>query len=287
LAGTITNNGSFQIHDKNNFGTYLNIVGAVTLTGTGTLAMGNDAGNYIMGYAQGAGASLINQSTIQGAGSFGFTGGIGTGNILTNQGTIFANQKTRLFINVNSGTFSNAGTLKVKAGSVLYIGGPGFTNFSGSTLTGGNYMVSGTLQFDGANVVNNAASITLTGTTSQIVNQSGADGLSNLASNVKGAALSLLSGKMLATSGSFSNAGNLTVGMNSTLHIRTTSSGLYKQTSTGMTKVDGTLTAPTGVSIQAGSLLGKGVINATVVSSGSVTAGDSATSPGRQFNRPH
>ena len=279
LAGTITNNGSIQINDKNNFGTYMDVTGAVTLKGTGTLTMSNDSANYIMGYAQGAG-SLTNQSTIQGAGNFGFTGGIGAGNSVINQGTIFANQKTSLFINVNSGTFTNTGTLKVKAGSVMYIGGPGFTNFSGTTLTGGKYLVTGTLQFDNANIVTNSASITLTGLNSRIINQSAVNGLANVASNTKTGALTLTSSKTLATPGNFSNAGKVTVGVGTTLQIGTAPNGTYTQTAGGTTTVDGTLVAPTGVNIQAGSLLGKGTINASVISSGSVTAGDSATLPG-------
>jgi hypothetical protein len=278
LAGTITNNGSLQINDVSNFGTYLDIVGAVTLKSTGTLTMGNDAGNYIMGYAQAGGASLTNQSTIQGAGQFGFTGGIGTGNILTNQGTIYANQPTSLTINVNSGTFSNSGTLKVKSGSVMYIAGPGFTNFAGTILTGGKYWVSGTLQFDNANIVTNAANITLTGSTAKIVNQSNVNALANFATNAKAGSLSLMSGNTLTTPGNLSNSGKVTVGAGSTLQSGT--SGAYTQTS-GTTTVDGTLVAPHGVTITAGSLFGKSQINATVVSSGSVTAGDSTKKPGK------
>jgi hypothetical protein len=48
--------------------------------------------------------------------------------------------------------------------------GAGFTNFSGVALTGGKYIVSGTLGFDGANIVTNAASITLAGAASEIIN---------------------------------------------------------------------------------------------------------------------
>jgi hypothetical protein len=281
LAGTITNNGSLQVNSTGS-GSYLDITGDVTLTGIGALTMSNNPTNSIMGYAQaGPGASLINQSTIQGAGNFGFTGGLGTGNSLTNQGTIFADQKTSLVINVNSGTFTNPGTLKVKAGSVMYIGGPGFTNFSSTTLTGGTYLVSGTFQFDGANIVTNAASITLTGANAQIINQSAANGLANLAANAKASSLSLMSGKTLATLGGFSNAGKVTVAVGSTLQVGTLSNGTYTQMAGGTTTVDGTLTAPTGVSIQGGSLVGKGTISASVVSSGSVTAGDSAAKPGK------
>jgi hypothetical protein len=284
LRGTITNNGPMSFNSPPGTNVVLDVDGAVTLNGSGTLTSTN-SNNEIMGYAQTGGASLLNQSTIQGTGQFGGAGGIGVGNSLVNgtKGTIFANQKTSLFINVNSGTFSNTGTLKVKAGSVLYIGGAGFSNFNPTTmtLTGGNYIVSGTLQFDNANIVTNASSITLAGVGSGILNQSGVNGLSNLATNAKGSSLSLMSGKTLPTPGSFSNAGKVTVGVNSTLKIGTLANGTYTQPAGGVTTVDGTLTAPTGVDIHAGSLLGTGTVNASVVSSGSVTAGDSVTKAGK------
>ena len=41
--------------------------------------------------------------------------------------------------------------------------------------------------------------------------------------------------------------------------------------------MDGTLTAPSGTTIRAGNVFGKGTIASTVVSSGSFTAGDSPT----------
>jgi hypothetical protein len=285
LHGTITNNGQMLfVNSTPGSSMILDVVGAVTLNGSGTLTSTN-SNNQIMGYAQAGGASLLNQSTIQGTGQFGGAGGIGVGNSLINgtKGTIFANQKTSLFIDVNSGTFSNAGTLKVKAGSVMSIGGAGFSNFNpiAMTLTGGKYIVGGTLQFDNANIVTNASSITLAGVGSGIINQSGVNGLANLATNAKGSLLSLMSGKTLPTPGSFSNAGNVTVGANSTLNIGTPANGALTQAAGAVTMVDGTLTAPTGVDIQAGSLLGKGTINATVVSSGAVTAGDSGTKPGK------
>src|SRR3984893_17457722 len=194
LNGTITNNGSFQVNAAG-FNTDLDVTGAVTLKGTGTLTMSNDANNHIMGYGQVApGASLLNQSTIQGAGTIGWNGGIGTGNSVTNQGTIFADAATALAIGVANGSFTNTGTLKVKKGSAMYITGGGFCNFSGSTLTGGKYMVSGTLGFDGANIVSSAASITLTGAASQIINDlNSANALAGFATNTTTGSFSLLS----------------------------------------------------------------------------------------------
>ena len=288
--GTITNNGSFQVI-ANGSNTDLDVTGAVTLKGSGKLTLSNDANNHIMGYGQSApGASLLNQSTIQGGGTFGWNGGIGTGNSVTNQGTIAANAATPLAIGVSSGTFTNSttppGTLTVKKGSAMYVTGGGFTNFSGSTLTGGKYMVSGTLGFDGANIATNAANITLSGSTSRIINDlNSANALANFATNTSTGSFSLLSGSLLTTTvtgGNFSNAGKVTVGAGSGFQISAPQplTPTYTQTA-GTTTVDGVLTASGGVTIQAGKVFGKGTIASTVVSSGSVTAGDSTTKAGK------
>jgi hypothetical protein len=280
LQGTITNTGSFQINAKG-ANTDLDIVGAVTLAGKGVLKMSNDENNYIFGYGQASpGATLTNQSTIEGAGNIGWESALGPGNSLINQGTISANQSKPLSIGVSSGSFTNTGTLHVNKGSVMYVTGQGFGNFSGSTLTGGKYTISGTLGFDNANIVTNAASITLTGTASAIINDlNSANALANLATNTKSGSLSLMSGRMLTTPGDFSNAGKLTVGAGSGFQSGVSPNGSYTQTA-GTTTVDGVLSAPTGMNLQAGSLLGKGTIAAAVQSSGKVTPGDATAKPG-------
>ena len=61
-----------------------------------------------------------------------------------------------------TGNFTNNGTLTVGAGSTFDVTG-NLTNFAGTTLTGGVYNLTGALEFTGANIVTNAASITLTG----------------------------------------------------------------------------------------------------------------------------
>jgi hypothetical protein len=287
LHGTITNDGAMKFNSPPGTSVILDVVGAVTLNGSGTLTSTN-SNNQIMGYAQSADASLLNQSTIQGTGQFGGAGGIGTGNSLMNgaKGTIFANQSNPFVINVGSGSFTNTGTLHVKTGSAMYIMGGGFSNFSGSTLTGGKYMVSGTLGFDGANIVTNAASITLTGTTAQIINDlNSANALANLATNTTTGSFSLLSGNLInttVTSGNFSNAGKVTVGVGSGFQVSAPSPLVptYTQTA-GTTTVDGVLTAAGGVTIQAGRVFGRGMIADPVVSSGSVTAGDSLSKAGK------
>src|SRR5260370_9344490 len=168
LHGTITNNSSMKFTAPSGTSVILDVNGAVTLKGIGTLTSTN-SNNQIMGYAQSTGASLLNQSTIQ------RTVGMSAqnGNTITNQATIYANETNPLTIGmVNGDTFTNIGmgTLKVKNGSTMNITGGGFNNFSGSTLTGGKYMISGTLGFDDANIATNPAGTTLTGSTSQIIN---------------------------------------------------------------------------------------------------------------------
>ncbi len=68
------------------------------------------------------------------------------------------------FTNNGALTINRRSTFAVKSGSSL-------TNFNGSTktLTGGTFTVGGTLEWSGANVVNNAANLTLTGGSGQLL----------------------------------------------------------------------------------------------------------------------
>src|SRR5208282_5049593 len=154
LEGTITNNGSMQIDATAASGTILDIVGAVTLNGSGTLTMSNNANNALMGYAQAGGASLTNQITIQGAGSISPPGG----DSFINQATVDADQTTPLIITA-SGTFTNTGTVEATNGGTLTFNGGTVTNTggtihadpgstveleSGVTISGGTLSTSGT-----------------------------------------------------------------------------------------------------------------------------------------------
>ncbi|HEV2270862.1 MAG TPA: hypothetical protein VGR92_15520 [Steroidobacteraceae bacterium] len=108
------------------------------------------------------------------------------------------------------GNFDNLGSLTVGSGSTLVVHG-NLLNFSGTTLTGGTYNVSGTLQFNGANVVTNAANITLTGAASKIINQASANGLAMLATNASTGSLTIGGGRVFTTASAFTNSGSLTV----------------------------------------------------------------------------
>jgi len=156
-----------------------------------------------------------------------------------------------------TGNFTNNGTLTVGSGSTFAVpAGFSLTNFSGTTLTGGTYAITGTLQFPGANIVTNAANITLSGASSQIIDQNGANGLANFATNASTGKFTINSGRNFTTAGGFTNNGTLTIGNASTFN---SAAGTY--TNAGTTSVQsggtfigaGTLTS-TGTFTNAGTL---------------------------------
>jgi hypothetical protein len=151
------------------------------------------------------------------------------------------------------------------------------TNFSGTTLTGGTYNVTGTLQFNNANIVTNAANITLTGTSSRIIDQLSNNALANLATN--NGSFTLAGSRSFTTAGNFSNAGAFTINTGSMFTLG--GPGMFSQ-SAGTTIDDGSLSAPSAVNLQGGSLFGKGLITGAITSSsaGIISPGDSVTATG-------
>ena len=170
INGTITNKGTIN---ENSIGdnTFITLAGNTTLTGTGKLVLSAKSQNYINGSF-----TLTNQGTIEGEGH------IGNGDLtLVNTGSILANETgahapSTLLIDTGAGGFSNSsgtknGILNVSAKNTLIIEGGPFNNYSGSTLTGGTYIVAGTLEFAaGTGLVTNDAAITLSSATAEIFN---------------------------------------------------------------------------------------------------------------------
>jgi hypothetical protein len=262
LQGTLNNTGTIAL-DK---GYVVFLTKPTILTGSGKLIMSANTSFLTNSPTN----TLTNESTIEGAGFIGGSDPMG----IANSGNIVANQKTPLVISPD-GTlgFTNTGKLIVNKGSTLDIAGL-FNNFSGTTLMGGTYLVTGTLEFQNS-IVTNAGGITLTGATAQILNSlTNTSALANLAANSTLGSLSLQGGQVLATATNFSNAGKTTVGAGSGFSV----GGSYTQTG-GMTTVDGVLMAPSGLMLQKGSLVGKGTLAAAVTSGASVTAGDSSSKP--------
>ncbi|HVT73386.1 MAG TPA: autotransporter-associated beta strand repeat-containing protein [Lacunisphaera sp.] len=96
---------------------------------------------------------------------------------------------TTTFATTAGSTFTNTGLLSagsvgdnaVTTGTVAITGGY-FTNFANQALTGGRYEVAGVLQFDNADIVTNAADLTLRAS-GQVQDQSGQNALAHLATN--------------------------------------------------------------------------------------------------------
>ena len=265
LKGTINNNGTIALSKT---GGCAALNAPTTLTGSGKVTM--TSSNCFFGYA--TTDTLNNQSTIEGAGSIGDSNPMG----ITNNGIIFANSTKPLTITPDATLgFTNNGKLMVNRGSLLNILGL-FNNVSGTTLSGGTYVVTGTLELQGA-IATNDANITLTGPTAQFLNSfTNTNALAGLAANSASGSLLVQSGQVLTTATNLGNAGKVIVGTSSGLSVGRS----YTQTA-GTTTVDGTLTALMGLILENGSLLGKGTLTGAVTADASVTAGDSTTKPGK------
>ena len=253
IDGALINDGNVDAGGGSTLG-----VGPSSInSGTIMLSGGN---NHVGGVitAATAGAVLTNEKIIEGGGNIG-NGAMGLVNGST--GTIMANLSTPLIIEVNAAGFQNNGTIRVNPKDMLSITGTpnSFLNFDSAdgTLTGGTYLVLGTLEFDNANIVTNAANITLSGSTAIIEDQNGNNALANFAANTTTGIFTVESGQGLTTSVAFSNAGKFTIGTGSTFSVNGTNR--YAQTA-GTTTVSGTLDSG-AVNVSGGSVLDNGTIN--------------------------
>ena len=152
----------------------------------------------------------------------------------SNEGTITVNAGLTISQSGTSPSFTNTGTISIAASQALAVSGGTFGNFQNGTLTGGTYQISGTLQFPNAAITTDAANITLSGTSSQIIDQSGNNALANLADISAGGAFSLQNGRNFTAALGLSNDGSITVGTGSTLTANVYQVG-------GQTNVLGTL----------------------------------------------
>ena len=212
LIGTINNTGTISLNSTGDQTILLIGASSVTLSGKGKVTLSNNLNNIITGTS--ASDVLTNASTIEGAGN------IGNGNMgLVNTGTILADTTTLLEIDVSSAGFDNQGIVQVNTSDTLYITGASnsFLNFNSGndTLTGGTYVVKGTLKFDGADITTDAANITLSGKKAKITDQSGNNALTTLNTIASTGTFNITSGVTFTTTGSFTNNGSLVVGTTS------------------------------------------------------------------------
>ncbi|MGO4882494.1 MAG: beta strand repeat-containing protein [Bryobacteraceae bacterium] len=191
LSGTTLTGGTYTVGGTMQFGAS----GASIVTDAANISL-TGAGAQMLNF--GGSSLLTNLATISNGGSF--TLGTGWGTFTT------------------TGNFTNDGALSVGAKDKFIVDlSDSLTNFSGTTLTGGTYKITGTLEFKGANIVTNDASITLTGAGSKIDGKGGANGLANFA--VNNGSFILGKGRSFTTAGNFTNNGLLTVGAGDTFDV--------------------------------------------------------------------
>ncbi len=233
---TFTNTGTVEVRT----GT-LSLLGQLTNFGDTTLTGGTYVVSDTLKFAgadirtnaavvvlDGPASAVVNQAD-----------GNGLANLASNAaGGSFTIQNGRNFTTAAGLAFSNAGTLTVGAGSTFTIAGT-FSNFADGTLTGGTYVVGGTLKFAGADIQTNAAALVLDGAASQVVDQAGANGLANFTTNRAAGSFTLQNGRNLTTPGGFTNDGRLTIGAGSTLTVSGNLTNVAGTTFTGGTYVVG------------------------------------------------
>jgi hypothetical protein len=180
----------------------------------------------------------------------------------------------------SAGAFTNDGSLTVTAQSLqttFTVNGP-LTNLDPATrtLTGGVYRVfgsfsnssvTGTLRFNGADIVHNAADVTVAGAAT-IVDQSSNNALRNFVDNTKAGTFSLF-GQSFAAPTDFTNAG--TIFISNTSEVFSVAGGHnYIQTG-GETSLGDSILTAANVLIQGGIIHHGGTINGNVnVSRGTI-----------------
>ena len=209
VTNTISNAGSIQMNSAGT-NTFFLLNGNVSLSGKGTLTLGNAGPNTIEGASLTGSEVLTNASTVQGAGNIG-NGEMG----LINSGTVSANVSGgNLFIDASGTGFSNSGTVQALTGSNVTIEGAAnsFLNYNATnnTLTGGTYTANGgNIYFPGSasGITTLAAKVTQEASGQLMNTTTGTSALANLSSIVTGGVLTTTA--TFAQSGAFSMAGAL------------------------------------------------------------------------------
>lgn len=144
-SGTYANSGTVSFASAGNLTDLIATGGDVTISGGGTLALGNNTNNRI--YGAGGADRLVNAGgTIRGSGQIG-VGLLG----LVNQGTIKADQAAPLTLDPSAAGVTNTGRLRAEAGATLRLNNGTFTNTNGIIEALGTGSV---VEFNAATVTN-------------------------------------------------------------------------------------------------------------------------------------
>ncbi len=297
FSGTTLTGGEYDIGNYSGFGAtsaMIQFPGANIVTNAATIVL-YGAGTQFVNPSGVNALSGLATNTVAGSLSI-YERNFILGGSLSNAGYI--GLETYSFNNTLTvgGTLTNTGTCSLYASGAnnSLVVNTSLANFSGTTLTNGEFNLAAelgltcTLKFPNANIVTNAAAISLTGQGAQIVNSSNVNGLANFGVNAATGEFHMADRNLttignftnnglleinawsvsstFASSGAFNNAGFVTIGVGSTLAISSPHS--YSQSGGVTTLAGGTLSAGT-VSIQGGQLQGSGTIIGNVVTSGS------------------
>jgi hypothetical protein len=223
ISGTTTNAGTILINAGGGSNGTLTLNSNTTLTGGGNVTLAEASGGGTDYIEQGTGSLTLTNTnnTIQGSGIIG-NGGLTVVN--SAGGTISSDVSGGSLVLNGSGGLTNSGTLQVSSGALLQVTNGPFTNFSGTTLTGGTYNVSGTLEIDelgtaGGEIVTDAANIILDGTAAKIVDSDSNNALTDLATIAAKSSFTLSGDADFTTAGNFDNKGTLSVGAGSVFDI--------------------------------------------------------------------
>ncbi len=127
VAGTIENTGLIELDSTGSTTSIRPADGLVTLTGGGTILMGDHPNNWI-NRATTDGALLNVDNVIEGAGRLSFSS---TPMPITNQHLIIANQTAALTIQPSTALFTNEGDLRAELGGTLVLNAGTYDNTGG------------------------------------------------------------------------------------------------------------------------------------------------------------
>jgi RHS repeat-associated protein len=230
LTNGLTNNGLIELTSAGAAAATLTVAGGTLINATGgtiNILPGSGGSRALNAILDNRGTLTVAQATTLAAASAAHSNS-GTLNVIGGDLTVLQS---------GMGAFTNTGTLNVAAGRTLNLSGGVLGNFSNGTLSGGTYSLGGTLQFTGAHVVTNAATLVLDGAAARVIDESGNDALAGLAANAATGDLTVQNGRSLTTAGAFNNAGTLTVGFGGTFTV----SGAYSQAGTAAVRAGGAL----------------------------------------------
>jgi hypothetical protein len=231
-ASSFSNTGTLTI----NAGDSLTATALTQLTGSNS-SKTLSAGTYVLGGnldLTSAGLTITKNSatlTLEG-GTINSNGVNALSALATNTGKLTI-AGTGVNVSTTAASFSNTGTLTINSGDRFTA--PALTQISGSTLSGGAFVLGGNLDLTAtANITTNSSVLTLEGGT---IMTGTTNDLANLSSNTN--SLTLASNASFTAAGNFTNSGALTISKGSTFTL--TGSNLLTNLSSG-TLTSGTYT---------------------------------------------